>query len=88
MEEEKEKRPWWKKILIGVEILVGLFLILTLCIVANSALVFLTLYLCFGECNADQLSIYDNYIRLSYSAFLVVGISVYLKYINNKYHIL
>jgi uncharacterized BrkB/YihY/UPF0761 family membrane protein len=87
MEEEK-KYPWWKKILIGLEIMICLFLVFVLVTVVTSAVIWLSIYLCYGECTVDHLELWSGYIRLAYGAFLVVGLSVYLRYINNKYKIM
>jgi len=86
--EENRRYPWWKKIFIGLEIIASLFLVWVLVTVVTSAIAWLAIYLCYGECTIDHLEAYGNYIKLSYSAFLVVGLSVYLRYINNKYKIM
>jgi hypothetical protein len=88
MEEDKPKRPLIMTILIIIQILIGLAVIWILCSIASALITYGVIYACHGECNLEHIEQYDNYIKVGYGIFVSVCFAAYLRFMNNKYHLL
>jgi hypothetical protein len=82
--EEKEF-SFWKKVIIGIEALVGLLVIFVLCTIFSILISYVTIYACNGECTIELFEEYSGYVKVGYGVFLSVCVSLYIKHLADKY---